>query len=429
MSGAISKLAREEGNLSIMMALMAPAFVGAVGLSVETGYWYYLQEEAQAAADIAAHAGGVSLRSGGDTTIAIVDAEAEARALGYTSPEATVLVSSPITSGPFAGNTGVEVTIAYNPPRFFSSIFNSTEITHTVRSVAQTTTGGPACILALNPSADRALYLTGSSKVSLDGCEMMSNSLSSSSFYLTGSANIDVDCIASAGGTDLSGSGFTLSMDCNSTRTNQPPAQDPYESVPEPNPDDHSCEDIEDVWTGTAKVRGKKTVYEEPYTVDPGSDGVVRFCSGLSLKEEIDFEPGVYIVDGGTFQINATADVTGDDVTWYLTDDAEAQWNGSADIAFTAPTSGDYEGIVFMGDRADVSSLHKFNGTADSELTGAIYAAASDVEFLGDFSGAGGCMQIIADEIKISGSTDIAYSCDSTGIEWPTLSGDLLLVE
>lgn len=429
MTGVPSKFANENGNLAIMMALMAPAFVGAVGLSVETGYWYFLQERAQTAADVSAHAGGVALRNGYAAAIAIADAEGEASLQGYASPDAIVAVTSPVATGPFAGENGVEVVIAYSPPRFFSSIFNDDQITHSVRAVSRTTTGSSACILALNTSADRALYLTGSSTLVLDGCELMSNSLSDQAFYLTGSADADVDCINAVGGNELSGSGYTLSIDCGAPKSNQPPAADPYASVPEPNPDDHSCEKIEDIWTGTPTTKGKKATYGPPYTVDPGSDGVVRFCNGLSLKEEIDFAPGVYIVDGGKFQINATADVTGDDVTWYLTDDAEAQWNGSADIQFAAPTSGTYEGIIFMGDRSDSSSLHKFNGTADSELTGAIYTAGSDVEFLGDFSGAGGCMQIIADEIKISGSTDISYSCDSTGITWANVAGQLQLVE
>lgn len=401
------------------MALIAPAFVGAIGLSVETGYWHYLQDRAQAAADLSAYAGGVSLRNGDGNESAIAEARKEAGKLGFTSLDTTVTVNAPIGSGPYAGNSGVEVQIAYSPPRFFSGIFNSKPITHSVRAAFRTRAGSDACILALNASADRALYLTGSASLTLEGCSLMSNSVSDSAFYLTGSADVDVDCINAAGGAELSGSGYSLVADCGSPRSNQPVVADPYASVPEPDPDDYDCEDLDDVSSSSGGVT----------TVSPGSDGVVRFCDGLTLKGTIDFEPGVYIVDDGSFKINSNAEITGDGVTWFMTDGAEAQWNGNADIQFSAPTSGAYKGIVFMGDRSDSGALHKFNGTADSELTGAIYTAASDVEFLGNFSGAGGCLQIVADEIKISGSTDISHSCEDVGLSWATLAGSLELVE
>lgn len=401
------------------MALIAPAFVGAIGLSVETGYWHYLQDRAQAAADLSAYAGGVSLRNGDGNDRAIEDATSEAGKLGYSSFDATVTVNAPIVSGPYAGSSGVEVEITYSPPRFFSGLFSSAPITHSVRAAFRTLAGSDACILALNPNADRALYLTGSAGLTLEGCSLMSNSVSDSAFYLTGSADVDVDCINAAGGAELSGGGYSLVSDCGSPRSNQPIAEDPYASVPEPNPENYDCEDLDDVSTTSGGVT----------TVSPGSDGVVRFCDGLTLKDDIAFEPGLYIVDDGSFKINSNADISGDGVTWFMTDGAEAQWNGNADIQFSAPTSGDYKGIVFMGDRSDSGALHKFNGTADSELTGAIYTAASDVEFLGDFSGAGGCLQIVADEIKISGSTEISHSCDHVGINWASLAGSLELVE
>jgi Flp pilus assembly protein TadG len=69
--------------MAIVMALIAPAFVGAVGLSVETGYWFYIEDRAQAAADVSAHAGAMSMRRGNGHDAMRVDARGQATSLGY----------------------------------------------------------------------------------------------------------------------------------------------------------------------------------------------------------------------------------------------------------------------------------------------------------------------------------------------------------
>ena len=75
--------------------------------------------------------------------------------------------------------------------------------------------------------------------------------------------------------------------------------------------------------------------------------------------------------------------------------------------ALSAPTSGTYAGILFFGDRNAPGGTHRFNGTAVSDLTGAIYAPAQDVEYSGNFSGTTGCVQVVASTISWSGNATI----------------------
>ena len=51
---------------AITFALSMPVLVGAGGLGVEVGYWYFAERRLQTAADLAANAGAIALRAGAD---------------------------------------------------------------------------------------------------------------------------------------------------------------------------------------------------------------------------------------------------------------------------------------------------------------------------------------------------------------------------
>ena len=58
------------------------------------------------------------------------------------------------------------------------------------------------------------------------------------------------------------------------------------------------------------------------------------------------------------------------------------------------------------------------NSTAlrNSELTGAIYFASQAVEYLGNFSGIGGCTRIVARTVEWTGNATINQDCTALGI-------------
>jgi hypothetical protein len=400
------------------MALAAPALIGAAGLSVETGYWFYLQKSAQKAADVAAYAGAVTLRNGGASSAAKTEAAAavlaETGLLGYATPDETVTSASPPSSGSNLGNDrAMEVTINYEAPRFFSSIFNNAPVLASVRSVAAYQQGAKACLLALDIDDARALELTGSSVSTLLACEVMSNSISPESIYMSGNGALTTDCANAVGGVVVKAPGFDLTLaDCDAPREDMARALDPYADVPEPNLSGLPCSAV-----GAATA------------IDAGAGGVKRFCGGLALTADRDFAPGVYVVDGGVFQINAGANITGDGVTFFLTNNAVAQFNGSATINLSAPTSGTYAGLLIMADRDDDGLVHQFNGAASSQLTGAIYTPASQTVFNGNFSGSDGCMQIVAAKVKVSGNLNLETDCAGYGLKSAEVPASVRLVE
>jgi hypothetical protein len=303
----------------------------------------------------------------------------------------------------------VEVLLESHEERFFSAILSNEPVVIKARAVATYYENGTACVLALDKTATGALAITGNADITFDGCTVMSNSIDEQSLTVEGSSDLTAPCARAVGGINVSGT-LTLTA-CAEPKEYAPYVRDPYAELPAPSTSG-SCENV------------PKSKHGEAVTVSPG-----RYCNGFELSGDMTLEPGVYVIDGGTFKINANTDVTGTGVTFYLTDDADLSFNGTADIALSAPTTGTYKGILFYGDREQEDQVHKFNGTANSSLVGALYFPSQSVEVLGDFGGSNGCTQIVALTITFSGSTDYSSDCTGTGIEDITLAGRAMLVE
>jgi len=105
------------------------------------------------------------------------------------------------------------------------------------------------------------------------------------------------------------------------------------------------------------------------------------------------------------------------------------QFNGNATIRLTAPTTGTYSGLLFFGDRSMPFATQSINGSAASLFTGAIYFPSQNISLLGNFSGAGGCMQVIADTIYYTGSATFSTNCANTGMATIQVPGNVTVAE
>ncbi len=92
-----------SGSVAIVSAFTFPVIIGAVGLGVETGYWYISQRQLQHVADVSAHAGALRKRAGDNSTAYTESARYVASKSGFSGPSSAVLVSSPPASGAYAG--------------------------------------------------------------------------------------------------------------------------------------------------------------------------------------------------------------------------------------------------------------------------------------------------------------------------------------
>lgn len=380
----------ESGNIAILFGLSLPLIMGSAGLAVETGYWYYRSLNLQSASDAAAYAAALEKLGGSDSTKMKAAAVDVATGNQFEAATGTISVYSPPSTGPNAGKKGVEVILNQTLPRFFSQVFDETPLVISRRSVAVYAVDSNACMLALDPTASRTVLMSGSASVNLTGCSAMANSTATDAIRTQGSATMTVDCLISAGGVDLTSGSVTTR--CAKPVTNAAPAYDPFADLVAPSTSG-SCN----------PTNGG--------TLQPGV-----YCSGLTLNGTVKLKPGVYVISGGDFRINSNANISGSDVTIYLAGNARVTMNGTATVQLSAPTTGAYSGVLFFGDRASAGGTNKFNGTANSLLTGALYFAKQKVEYLGNFSGNGGCTQLVAKSIEWTGNANIKQDCSNLGI-------------
>lgn len=374
--------------MAVLFAVVLPVVVGGAGLGAETAYWRYAQLELQGAADAAAFAGAVEKRGGSADSVVTTVATAAAQQNGFVP--GSIVVKASLASGASANNL-VEVELQRTLGRFFTAYFSSTPVTISARAGASYTTSSTACVLALDLSADDAATVQGAGSLTLQGCSVMANSLSSQAVSVQGSAHLTTPCIIASGGTSLT-SGAVMT-ECGSPITQAPRAADPYATLAAP--------------TGTGCLTNSGPV------LGPGV-----YCSGLSFgNAPRTLLPGKYIIDGSDLSFGAQANVSGDGVMFYLKGGARLDMRGGAHVDLSASTdmSDPYHGVLFFGDRTSLGGTNMINGDASSTLTGAIYFPSQAVQYAGNFTGDGGCVQVVAKTVKWTGSSVVSADCTSKG--------------
>ena len=400
----IGKFRRQtSGGVAAIVAILSPVFIGAMGLGSEAGYWYLTQRKVQNAADVAAHAAAVRLNQGDE--FGSLQGLAE-YVVGNSDVDITLtnvaLNNPPVNGGYIEDNEAVEVVLTRTVPRMFSSIYGEGDISITARAVAAVQDASQACVLALNPTANGAITVTGNGASMLTLCDFVANSTASDAFEMSGaSATAMANCVRTGGEAVTT---FGLTVACASLQENASPVPDPFAAVDEPQATG-ACQDG-DV--------GQNNQFTQVTAVESHTSGMsaMRFCNGLSVRGTVDFAPGLYIVEGGDFQMNSNAIVTGDDVVFFLADGVEARFNGTATSTLSAPTTGTYQGILIFSSRDSDSETHLINGNFGTTLDGAIYAAASEISMSGNAQTSfTGCTQIVGDTVEFSGNGFMNLHC------------------
>ncbi len=406
-----------RGSIAIMAAMVFPILVGGMALGTEAGFWYLSQRRLQQTADLVAIAAVVQLRSGRTGGPMQEVARDIAARNGFQADHDTMTVNNPPLVGTRTGSgKAVEVTIVRSQKRYFTLIYDTEPVEIRARAVAEYVLGSNACLLALDSTADGAVTVAGSSEVIFEGCDVATNSNDAEAFRMSGgSVQLSTGCVHSVGGVETT-SGLTLTG-CSSPRTEVPVAIDPYSDIKNPEV------------VGNCADGNLSNVVVTPDTGHPLGIGSKHFCGGLTLSGAVSFAPGLYIVDGGVFKINASTLVTGTGVTFYLTGGASLSYNGGATIHLIAPSSGPLAGLLFFADRDDVGVAHKINGNSDSKLNGAIYMPSGDIDYNGNFSGGGGCTQIVTRRVTFSGNSSLEVNCTAAGTRRIAVGESIALVE
>jgi Putative Flp pilus-assembly TadE/G-like len=376
-----------------------PVVFGFAGLGLDVSSWYMDRRIMQTAVDAAAVEAAHELMSG------VTDKDKLEKAANKYDPDKQLKVSRVLSNPP-----AVEVVLTRQGMLTFSSLFVSDSgVTIQARAVGAIVPGKPICMLALDQNADKALYFSGDAKADFK-CGIASNSASNSAIHVNGNAKVKADS-AQAYGYFPEYGGLTTSQP---PQVYAPRIPDPYgpegrnlQAPPMPPP----------APAPFINANGDITMF-------PG-----RYDGTLQIKNStVTFDPGVYVINNGNLNIQTHANVSGKGVTFILsgTSPGVIDFSSQAKIDLTAPSSGDYAGVLLFEDPKAPSypGKHSANGGPNLKLNGAIYTPKREIEFSGGSGTSGQCLQIIARQVTVTGNgtatTTIANdqnACDALGVE------------
>jgi Flp pilus assembly protein TadG len=402
--GVLSRLADDtSGATAIVAALVSTVLIGFVGLGTETGLWYYKHRSMQAAADSGAVGAAVAVQAGNPSYAA--EAKAAAAKYGFTDAAAgtTVTVNKPPVSGNFKGNaSAVEVIVQQPQTALFSSLFLASGPTISARAVAIQGAPGTDCVLALDTGASASTFGNGTTDVNLVACGLAVNSNSPSALNLVGGATLTADSASIVGGYVDSGQATITTT--HGIKTGADSVVNPYANLTIPS------------YSGCT---GAVPAAHQTLTLTGGA----VYCNGFSLNAgmTLNLNDGVYVIDQGSLTVNGNATLNVNNATVILTSSTGSNYatvtiNGGANVNVTAPTTGPTAGMAFWQDaNAPKGTVDKFAGGATQNIEGAVYLPNQIISFAGGTQTGGGCIQLVADEIRFVGNSNLEINCTGKG--------------
>ena len=392
---AASRGDSRSGQILIVFVVAITIVAGSVALMLDGGRIYWEKRMAQNAADAAAMAGGHELRRGNDLTNADVVSwiTDDGELYGFQASEIQILY--PPATGSNAGNTQfVEAVVSRDVPLMFMRFFGWSTANVKGRATAGLQSGGHACMIALNndPTQD-GMRFNGSGNFNAD-CGLMTNSTDPDAMRNVGSGRVSATWVGVTGG--YSGGG-TINP---SPTLKVPPMLDPLE--------------------GLAEL--------DPATLAPGSSstsgGVTTWTAG-TYPNGIKITGGTHVFSAGNYYLGKGIQVTGGDITgsevfFYngaTNKNFGIEFTGNGLVTLSAPTSGTYQGVLFFGNpqvqnktNLGGSGNKILRGNASSSFQGSLYFPSQDLDWAGNPLNSNKWSLVIADEIDVSGNTDMELS-------------------
>ena len=394
-----------EGTVAVLFAVMMIPLVIAAGVGVDYGRAANVRAALQSTVDAAALAGASVLSSPGAQSTATALSQSYVSAGTATLPAPTTISTTTITPDTGGSAYTMSVSVTGSVPTTFMSLYESA-IPVTASATAKNLGTTSACVLALDPSASGAVDVSGSTAVDLNNCGLTVNSTNANDLTLSSTL------IASS--VTLGGNYSGCCVSSPVIRTNSPATPDPYASRTMPS--FSGCDQTSFHAAGTQ-------------TLDPGV-----YCGGLTLtgNANVTLNPGTYILDSGDLKVAGNATLTGNGVTIILTSSGSASsigsinLDGGSTVQLTAPASGSLAGMVIWVDgRAPVED-NTIAGGSGNVFTGVIYMPSEDPTYSGSSTSTNGCTQLVANQIKFSGTSNFGDNCTSTGVVAIVSGGALL---
>lgn len=339
---------REAGQaVLIIMAICLAIFLGFAALATDVGTFFHDRRLIQTAADSAAIAGASELTYGDVTASAQGDAAKNGVTNGVNGT--TVVVNNPPLSGPHTGNANyVEVIATESQPAFFMKAFGRSPVSISARAVAYPGNGSDAgCVYTLATSGN-SISMSGNGSLSVPNCSVYADS----NISMNGATSITAGAVGVAG---------TASGSITPAPVTISPVSDPLAYLSEP------------TVSGSCINPSGTTLAPNYYC---GINGTYTLSGGL------------YIVGSGGLSGN----VSGTNVTVYLTNGGGVSLKGTNSLSLTAETcttttgvcaDGTYNDIAYFQDRTDSTQFLYNDSAATLSITGIMYLPDAELYFKG----------------------------------------------
>ncbi len=403
---AVGRLLRDRtGNVLMMAAASMPVLVGAAGLATDTVQWTLWKRQIQRQADSAALAGAYAVAQGFSASDS---ATSDINRMSLVTLTQTPTIENAPTTGSYAGNSkAVRVVLQTSAELPFSKILGVKAPVIYGEATAAVVGSGDYCVVSLEKTSAVGITLQGNATVNL-GCGIATNSRASNAVTAGGSSVVTASPVAAVGG-------LSSSSNYATGTTLMPysiPVLDPYAGLPTP-----TAANL----TGCNKKLTAKNGETQPYS--PGC------YNNIDIKGTVNLAPGVYYIDGGTFDVGAQGVLNGTGVTIILTSSnaannpssiANVNINGGATLNLKAPTdlSDPYHGVLFYQDRRALDSqTNTINGNASSVLQGAFYFPGQALSFSGTSGMTTDCVKMVGKRVTFIGNSNIVNQCTNKGVD------------
>lgn len=405
---------RDGGTIAIITAFVFILLVAALAFAIDLGFIYDQKRSLQVASDSAALSAGYSDIANKSQEESLEAAYEDARVNGFRESITNLTLNNPPLSGNYASDFNAFESILHRPAEYYFLGYFLSPFSIYARSVAKYDIVS-LCALALGSGSNDGVTVIGSTRVAFKNCSLHINSASQSALSVGGTGSLTADAITIVGNYSKNGNVSINTQHPIQTGASYIP--DPYGSLTIPSYASSPC--IATNYSTSSNV-----------TLSPG-----RYCNGIILKGKANakLNPGIYIIDRGDLNVGAQSTISGSNVTIIFTSSTQSSYGSvnftaGASGTLSAPTSGDFNGILFFGDRNSTSISTKLTGSANLILQGLAYFPSQDFEFFaGTSTSTSTCLKFVARSIKFSGN--IAYTGDGCMNSAIKVKSGLRLVE
>ena len=256
--------------------------------------------------------------------------------------------------------------------------------------------GGPPCVLALDPTESPALLLDSNAELEMIGCGVQVNSTSPGALRVNSNGSMLTSGICVGGTAELPGSGEVIPE----PREYCPGQSDPLATLTPP-------------LIGGCDEHNAKYV-DSNATLSPGT-----YCGGIEIDGEsnVTLSAGTYVIQDGPFSVLGNSSVEGSEATIFLTgENGVLFFDSNSSISLTAPTSGEFEGVLFFQD-PDFGGTHQWNGNSTTTLRGVIYLPSGKLksENVNKITPSNSCTVLIANAIEFNSNSGVSIDISSAG--------------